>query len=75
MVRFLGQAVASVKSSIVFAAIFCSLFVVTAAILMQVRSYWLVIPLVLIVLHGRYPNISKPWQTWQMKIVSVPCGR
>ncbi len=50
MVRLLGQAVASVKLSVVLAAIFFSLLVVTAAILLQIKSYWLVMPLVLVVL-------------------------
>lgn len=50
MVRFLGQAVASVKLWVLLSAIFCSLLLVAGAILLQVNSYWLVVPLGLIVI-------------------------
>lgn len=50
MVRFLGQAVASVKLWVLLTAIFCSLLLVTVAILLQVNSYWLVMPLALVVI-------------------------
>ena len=50
MVRFLGQAVASVKLWVLLTAIFCSLLLVTIAILLQVISYWLVMPLALVVI-------------------------
>ncbi len=50
MVRFWGQAVASVKLWVLLTAIFCSLLLVTIAILLQINSYWLVMPLVLVVI-------------------------
>lgn len=50
MVRFLGQAVASVKLWVLLTAIFCGLLLVTAAILLQMTSYWLAMPLVLVVI-------------------------
>jgi methyl-accepting chemotaxis protein len=73
MVRFLGQAVASVKLSIVLSAIFCSLLIVTAAILLQVRSYWLVMPLVLVVLLvlGVIDGVSKDVEGIKNYLVAV----
>lgn len=50
MVRFLGQVVASVKLWVLLTAIFCSLLLVIVAILLQVNSYWLAMPLVLVVI-------------------------
>lgn len=50
MVRFLGQVVASVKLWVLLTAIFCSLLLVTVAILLEANSYWLVIPLLLVVI-------------------------
>ncbi len=50
MVRFLGQAVASVKLWVLLTAIFCCLLLVTIAILLQANSYWLSVPLILVVL-------------------------
>ncbi len=50
MVRFLGQAVASVKLWVLLTAIFCSLLLVIVAILLQITSYWIAIPLVLVVI-------------------------
>ncbi len=50
MVRFLGQAVASVKLWVLLTAIFCSLLLVIGAILLQVNSYWMAMPLVVVVI-------------------------
>lgn len=50
MVRFLGQAVASVKSGILLAAIFCNLFLVVGAIYLGSSSFWLLMPLLLVVI-------------------------
>lgn len=49
MVRFLGQIVASVKLWILLAAIFCSVLLVIISIFLQINSYWLMIPLVTVV--------------------------
>lgn len=50
MVRFLGQAVASVKSWVLLAAIFCNLFLVAGAIFLGSSSFWLLVPLLLVVI-------------------------
>src|SRR5215217_6777263 len=50
MVRFLGQVVASVKSWVLLAAIFCNLLLVAGAVLFGITSYWLLMPLLLVVM-------------------------
>jgi|GEM_PF-2365587 len=50
MVRFLGQVVASVKSWVLLLAIFCNLLLVAGAIIFEVNSYWLLMPLLLVVI-------------------------
>lgn len=50
MVRFLGQAVASVKSWVLLIAIFCNLFLVAIAIFIGSTSFWLLVPLLLVVI-------------------------
>jgi methyl-accepting chemotaxis protein len=50
MVRFLGQAVASVKSWVLLTAIFLNLLLVAVAILVGIESVWLLVPLLLVVL-------------------------
>lgn len=50
MVRFLGQAVGSVKSWVLLVAIFCNLLLVAGAILFGSNSYWLLMPLALVVI-------------------------
>lgn len=50
MVRFLGQAVGSVKSWVLLVAIFCNLLLVAGAILFGSNSYWLLMPLSLVVI-------------------------
>lgn len=50
MVRFLGQAVASVKSWVLLAAIFCNLLLVGGAIFLGSSSGWLLVPLMLVVI-------------------------
>lgn len=49
MVRFLGQAVASVKSWVLLVAIFGNLLLVAGAIALNSVSLWLIVPLLLIV--------------------------
>lgn len=49
MVRFLGQAVASVKSWVLLTAIFCNLLLVAGAVVLGNSSIWLLVPLLLIV--------------------------
>lgn len=50
MVRFLGQAVASVKSWVLLLAIFANLLLVASAILLQAANGWMIVPLLLIVI-------------------------
>ncbi len=50
MVRFLGQAVASVKSWVLLVAIFCNLLLVAGAIFLGSSSFWLLVPLLLVVI-------------------------
>lgn len=49
MVRFLGQAVASVKSWVLLTAILCNVLLVAGAIVLENASVWLLVPLFLIV--------------------------
>ncbi len=49
MVRFLGQAVASVKSWVLLTAILCNVLLVAGAIVLENASVWLLVPLLLIV--------------------------
>lgn len=49
MVRFLGRVVAAVKLSVIVGAIFCSLVLVIFATLLQINSFWLALPLLLVV--------------------------
>ena len=49
MVHFLGQAVASVKSWILLAVIFCNLLLVAGAVFVGDSSFWLLVPLLLVV--------------------------
>lgn len=49
MVRFLGQAVASVKSWVLLTAILCNVLLVAGAIFLENASVWLLVPLLLIV--------------------------
>lgn len=50
MVHFLGQAVASVKSWVLLAVIFCNLLLVAGAIFFGSNSLWLLVPLLLVVI-------------------------
>ena len=49
MVRFLGQAVASVKPWVLLTAIFINLVLVAVAIVFAIASFWLLIPVLLVV--------------------------
>nr|WP_324258693.1 methyl-accepting chemotaxis protein [Cellvibrio fontiphilus] len=49
MVRFLGQAVASVKSWVLLAAIFGNLLLVASAIALETVNIWMIVPLLFIV--------------------------
>lgn len=76
MVRFLGQAVASVKLWVLLTAIFCSLLLVTIAILLQVNSYWLAMPLVLVVVLvlGLVGGVSKDIEGIKIYLAAVDKG-
>lgn len=50
MVRFLGQAVASVKSWVLLVAIFINLLLVAGAIFFASNSLWLLVPMLLVVI-------------------------
>ena len=50
MVRFLGQAVASVKSWVLLVAIFINLLLVAGAIFFESNSLWLLVPMLLVVI-------------------------
>lgn len=50
MVRFLGQAVASVKPWVLLTAIFINLLLVAVAIALGTASFWLLIPVLLVVI-------------------------
>lgn len=50
MVRFLGQVVASVKAWVLLLAIFCNLLLVAGAIIYGSSSYWLLVPLLMVVI-------------------------
>lgn len=76
MVRFLGQAVASVKLSVLLSAIFCSLLLVVAAVLLQINSYWLAMPLVVVVILvlGLVGGVSKDIEGIKIYLTAVDNG-
>ncbi len=73
MVRFLGQAVASVKPWILLAAIFTNLLLVALAIVLEMTSFWLLIPIsmVIVLMLGVVGGVTRDMEGIEYYLAAV----